>query len=138
MNKKKEVVLNRKVLSRLFLSTVLAFVTIIGIHHTGDFTVVKRSDTYKPEYRFNSMGESWHVTRSWSNEDKQQRVIVGSKAINSYSSEYLWESVNTPSYIEKLLYFYIPITFSYWPILIAVAAYYGIITFFTLYRLNVK
>jgi hypothetical protein len=41
--------------------------------------------------------------------------------------------------MEKLRYFYIPITFEYWEILILLAAaYYGGITFFAKNKIKIK
>ena len=50
-----------------------------------------------------------------------------------------WRTANTPSYKEKITYFYIPITFKSWYIVLGFTiVYYGIWTFFTSYSLKVE
>jgi hypothetical protein len=151
MNKKQEIILNKKILLRLLFSVLLAFITNIGIYHTGKIEPSEDSSSFRLNritYGLKTVGGLEHYkTRQpyeWSNEENQAYFRIGWGSPGQVVGEFgvssgIYEYINTPSYIEKLRYFYIPITFKYWYILIATTVvYYGVIYFFNTYKLSVK
>lgn len=148
MNKKQEIILNKKILLRLLFSVLLAFITNIGIYHTGKIEPIEDYSSFSQNritYGLKTVGGLEHYkTRrryEWSNEEDQAYFRTGSKPDAMLAGVFsgVYEYINTPSYIEKLRYFYIPITFKYWYILIATTVvYYGILYFFNTYKLSVK